>query len=250
MAYADKFTDELQLNFIVIQWDQRETGKTKSLNTSAARMTVSLFEGDAIDVINYLRNKFHQEKIYLAGHSWGGFLALQLAAHHPDLFRACFAAAPMIHQVVSEKMALDKMTATAKEENNTKALRELASIKIPFENGTQLYYHRKWLYKLLNRKNPPFSIAYVDQWAGTWLPLFNEASAINFFETVPEIQCPVYFLVGTNDYQANFQLTENYFQKVKAEKKELFWFTNSAHSLNLTEPRKFQEVMIQVRNQQ
>ena len=28
MGYADKFTDELQKHFVVVQWDQRESGKT------------------------------------------------------------------------------------------------------------------------------------------------------------------------------------------------------------------------------
>ena len=35
MNYANRFTKDLQKHFIVVQWDQRETGKTKSLNSSA-----------------------------------------------------------------------------------------------------------------------------------------------------------------------------------------------------------------------
>jgi pimeloyl-ACP methyl ester carboxylesterase len=86
----------------------------------------------------------------------------------------------------------------------------------------------------------PFVVA----WAKTWLTLFNEASAVNFFQSAPEINCPVYFFVGTRDYQTYGKLTEQYFNMVKAEKKDLFWFTNSAHNLNLTEPKKLQEIVI------
>ncbi len=246
MSYAHRFTNDLQKHFIVVQWDQRETGKTKSLNTSPESMTIALFENDAVEVINHLRTKFHQDKIYLVGHSWGGFLALEVASHHPELLSACFAASPMIHQVESEKMALDKMNELADQAKNKKAQQELAGIKIPFENGTQLFYHRKWLYQLINRQKAPFSKSYVENWSITWLSLFNEASKVNFFETGPEIKCPIYFLVGKKDFQTNFKLTEDYFKKLKAEKKELFWFSDSAHGLNLTESKKFQQVIISI----
>jgi len=244
ISYANRFTNELQRNFIVVQWDQRETGKTKSLNSSTEPLTVSLFEHDAVEVINYLKNKFHQDKIYLVGHSWGGFLALEVASHHPELLAACFAVSPMIHQVESEKIALDKMKELAEHDNNKIAKDELAKIKIPFENGTQLFYHRKWLIQLIIRQKVPITQSYVESWSTTWLSLFNEASAVNFFEAAPEIKCPIYFLTGARDFQTNFKLTESYFEKLKAEKKELFWFSNSAHTLNLTESRKFQEVII------
>jgi len=231
-------------HFIVVQWDQRETGKTKSLNSSAEPLTIALFERDAVDVINYLRNKFNQDKIYLVGHSWGGFLALEVASHHPEILAACFAASPMIHQVESEKIALDKMKELAKEVNNKKALQELEKVKIPFENGTQLFYHRKWLNQLINRQQVPFTKPYVENWSTVWLSLYNEACAINFVEAAPEIKCPIFFFVGRKDFQTNFKLTESYFEKLKAEKKELFWFNDSAHGLNLTESQKFQQIII------
>jgi len=244
MSYANRFTKDLQKHFVVVQWDQRETGKTKSLNSSPVPLTISLMEQDAVGVINYLRNKFHQDKIYLVGHSWGGFLALEVASHHPELLAACFAASPMIYQTESEKIAMDRMWQIASKGNNEEVLTGLRQIKIPFENGTQLFLHRKWLYQLINKQKAPFTKSSVENWSSTWLSLFNEASAINFFDAAPEIKCPIYFLVGRKDYQTNFNLTENYFQTLKAEKKELFWFEDSAHGLTLTESQKFQQVII------
>jgi pimeloyl-ACP methyl ester carboxylesterase len=246
MSYSKKFTDQLRDFFVVVQWDQRNTGKTYSLNRSAEPLTVRLFENDAVEVVNYLKNKFHRDKIVLVGHSWGGFLVLLLASHHPELFAACFAAAPMIHQIESEALAIDKMKEVANQENNKIALQELAEIKLPFQNGTQLFYHRKWLFELVNKQKAPFSQTYVENWSKTWLTPFNEASELNFFEVAPVITCPIYFLVGRKDFQTNAKLTESYFEKLKAEKKELFWFEDSAHGLNLTESRKFQEVIISI----
>jgi hypothetical protein len=67
--------------------------------------------------------------------------------------------------------------------------------------------------------SPVAGKSFVLKWSVKWLSLFNEGSAINLFEAAPEIRCPVYFFVGSRDYQTSSKLTEAYFQVVKAEKK-------------------------------
>ncbi len=246
MSYGDRFTATLQKHFVVVQWDQRESGKTAKLNASPKPLTVDLMLSDAIEAINYLRTRFSCRKIYLMGHSWGGFLGLQVAHTHPELLEAYFAVSPMVNQMKSERLSLEWMRSKAKEANNSLELSELAKVSIPFENGEQLYYHRKWLAKEMGTSAP--SKAFVETWAMKWLLLFSQASMMNLSEAVAEISCPVYFFVGSRDYQTSFKLTESYFKEVKAKKKDLFWFTNSAHNLNLTEPKKFQDIVISLRS--
>jgi pimeloyl-ACP methyl ester carboxylesterase len=244
MSYANKFTSELQRHFIVVQWDQRESGKTAKLNSSPEPLTVSLMESDAVEVINYLRKRFSCKKVYLVGHSWGGFLGLKLAADHPELIEAYFAVSPMVHQTESERLSIEWLKAKATENKNAVELKELANVAIPFKTWEDLYYHRKWLAITMGTK--PASRDFVEIWAKKQLSLFLEASKFNFFTEVSEIKCPVYFLVGKRDYQTYFKLTEDFYKMVKAEKKDLFWFTDSAHNPNLTEPAKFQEIIISV----
>jgi pimeloyl-ACP methyl ester carboxylesterase len=242
MGYAEKFTNELQKHFVVVQWDQRESGKTVELNASDKPLSVSLMESDALELIYYLRMRFSQDKIYLMGHSWGGFLGLSLAANHPELLNGYFAISPMVYQVKSERLSLDWMVGKAKESDNQKALRDLAQIKIPFENPEQLYFHRTWLAQLMDKK--PLSKSFVEAWGNKWLALFNEASQVNFFTYAPELKCPVYFFIGAKDYQTYFKLTEDYYNMLKADKKRLFWFKDSGHNLNVAEPKKLQEIII------
>lgn len=242
MGYADKFTHELQKHFVVVEWDQRESGKTAKLNASDKALTVSLMESDAIEMINYLRSRFSQHKIYLIGHSWGGFLVLSVATSHPELLEAALAVSPMVNQLESERISLEWMMGKAKSAGNAEALKELSGIHIPFQNGEELYYHRKWLARGMGTGT--VTKTFVETWARKWLPLYNEASRVNFSLKAPEIKCPVYFFVGRRDYQTAFAVTEGYFHILKAEKKDLFWFTNSAHNLNLTEPERMQEIII------
>lgn len=242
MGYAEKFTTELQKHFVVVQWDQRESGKTAELNATNKPLSVELLSNDAIEVINHLRKRFSQDKIFLMGHSWGGFLALKIASEHPELLVASFAVSPMVHQLESERLSLQMMIDKATKEKNQEALKELQTVRVPFENGEQLYFHRSWLLKFAGRKSPEKS--FVETWAKKWLALFNEASAVNFFVTAPQINCPVYFFVGRKDYQTNFQLTDDYYKVLRGPTKGLYWFEDSAHSVPTSEPAKLQQVII------
>jgi pimeloyl-ACP methyl ester carboxylesterase len=247
MSYADRFTTDIQKHFIIVHWDQRESGQTVLLNKSSESLIVSIFVSDAIELINFLRSKFSKNKIYLMGHSWGGYLGLRVAAERPDLLNAYYAVSPMVNQLESERLSLQKMKDKAISENDKEASAELDLVEVPFKNGEQLFYHRKWLSKLMNSTRPVRTK--VDEWAKTWLPLFNEASESNFFKLAPELQCPVYFLVGSNDYQTHYSLAESYYEKVVCKEKKLYWFTESAHNPHLTETAKFQKIVIDNQNQ-
>jgi len=247
MSYAHKFTQELQKHFIVVQWDQRESGQTALLNKSSIPLSVSVFIRDAIELIHFLRSKFSKDKIYLMGHSWGGYLGLRVAAERPDLLVGYFAMSPMINQLQSERLSLQFMKQNANDDKNEEAIAELNKVEVPFKNAEQLYYHRKWLSKLMNSTMP--TRERVSRWASTWLPLFNEASQTNFFELAPALNCPVYFLIGRKDYQTHFSLAESYYQRVVCKEKKLYWFEDSAHNPHLTESLKFQEIVIGIKNQ-
>jgi pimeloyl-ACP methyl ester carboxylesterase len=243
MSYAEKFTSKLQEHFIVIQWDQRQAGQTLSLNKSDKPLSLRVFEEDTHALIDTLLTRFNRPKLYLAGHSWGTHLGFHIAIHYPELLHAYIAICPMINQLESEQIIVDLMNDKAKRSNNTVALQELAAVRIPFENGEQLYFHRKWTLDYMGSK-AKITKAQVQQWSSTWLPLFNEASKQNLFVTAPRINCPIYFFVGRKDFQTNSTITENYYKALTAPTKQLFWFERSGHALPSTEPVKLQEIII------
>lgn len=241
MNYAERFTGELSDDFIVVHWDQRETGKTLALNASPTALTLDLFQRDTYEMVRALLHRFNDQKLYLAGHSWGTALGFYMARSHPELLHAYVCIGPMIHQLESERMSLAMLNAWAAKRSDEVALRELSEVRIPFENGTQLYYHRKWLQKFSgSRARLPKS--YVEQWAQTWLRIFNEASAENLFESLPEISCPIYFVAGRKDYQTNSSLASEYYAKLRAPRKEFVWF-DTGHSIPSVAGKRLQEVI-------
>ncbi len=67
MGSNDKITGRLQQHFVVVQWDQRETGETKKLNASPTPLTLDMFYSDTHDLIDSLLKQFDRPKRYLAG---------------------------------------------------------------------------------------------------------------------------------------------------------------------------------------
>jgi pimeloyl-ACP methyl ester carboxylesterase len=245
MGARDYFTSKLQERFVVVLWDQRESGKTRQLNVSPQPLTVNRYLQDTHELIGYLLQHFKRPKLYLVGFSWGTVLGLKTAQQYPNLLYAYIGVSQLIHQEKSEQMLLQllkKQAATAKNETEIK---ELSLIKIPFENKDQLYYQRKWLFKYINNPIPDADLKRdFDETPNSLFRLGIAAGRIDFAKEVPALQCPVYFFSGRNDYQTNHELTYNYYQHLKANNKHFYWFEKSAHVIIGTEPELFQQTII------
>lgn len=60
--------------FTVCYWDQRGAGVSYNKNEVSPPLTVEQLAADTVQVMNYLRDKFAQDKVFLLGHSWGTYL--------------------------------------------------------------------------------------------------------------------------------------------------------------------------------
>jgi pimeloyl-ACP methyl ester carboxylesterase len=244
MNNADAFTHGLRTKFTIVQWDQRDAGKTLKSNPSPTRPSLRQMENDTYQVIEFLRKELKQEKIYLLGSSWGNVLGFHIVEHHPEVLHAYFAVNPVISQLASEKALL----ATLKRhfEDDPVAARELASVRIPFAGDEDLYYLRKWLFYKEGRQEvlgDDFRKGFL-QWSKNWSPVWNEVMAIDLPGTLKKVACPVYFLVGRHDIQTSTRITEDYFRALDAPRKALFSFEHSGHQIHKDEPEKFQESII------
>jgi pimeloyl-ACP methyl ester carboxylesterase len=245
MDNKDRFTKELQKHFVVVIWDQRESGKTRQLNASPEPLTIDLYKKDTHELITYLLRQFNRPKLYLTGFSWGTVLGLTVAYEDPDLLYAFISVSQLVYQNRSEEMLLQRLKEQASEKRNKTAQAELALVKIPFENKDQLYYQRKWLFSF--SRNPVSASALrksFDAFPNPMFMLFREAGYINFTQQVQELRCPIYFFVGRNDYQTNHELTYSYYQQLKADNKHFYWFERSAHLIPYTEPELFQRIIV------
>lgn len=244
---TDTFTTKLRQHFVLVEWDQRNCGKTMQLNSSPQKVTLALCEQDARDMVDTLLHRFHEQKLFVLGWSWGTVLGFDLAKQMPENLYAYFAVSPVIDQITSEQLLLQKMKEKAEKDSNKKAISELASVKIPFENTEQIFLDRKWMFILINGANMNEDMLrnyFFDPQMQWVYPLINEAWEHNLKKELPAVNCPVYFFIGINDEQTNHTISEEYYKLLKAPKKGIFLFENSGHSIPYSEPELFQQDMI------
>ncbi|RYE00302.1 MAG: alpha/beta hydrolase [Sphingobacteriales bacterium] len=248
MKQAAVFSNILQKHFLVVQWDQRETGSTLALNKSSVPITLDVMEDDTYEVINLLLKKFKQKKLYLVGESWGTVLGFKMAQKHPELLKAYIAFSPVVNQSESEQILLDKLKLDAKEKGNDLEEKELSTVRIPYDNYQQVNYAKKWMLDYDGHPLPSEHLAafanYIKDWSATWLPLWNKVLQQNLSVELPKIKCPVYFFLGEKDLQTNFSIANDYFKILKAPEKKLFSFKNAGHSVLTEEAERVQHIII------
>lgn len=245
MNNSEKFTNILKDKFTLVQWDQRDAGKTLKLNPSQIPPTVKLMVEDTYQVIQFLLKELNQKKIYLVGSSWGNVLGFQIVEKHPELLHSYFAVNPVINQLASETELLK--TLKKHFSDHPVATKELKSVNIPFLVDEDLFYLRKWLFFKEGKTfvtGDDFKTGFL-QWSKNWSPVWNEVMTINLQKTLPKIDCSVYFLVGKNDIQTLTNITTGYYHHLKAPQKKLFLFEHSGHQIHQDEPEKFQNTILQ-----
>ncbi len=263
MPVARLFGLELEKYYTVVHWDQRAAGKSRVSEPDVSGLTIELYLEDTLSLVNLLRERFDQKKIYLIGHSWGSILGVLTVRDHPELFHAYIGMGQTISIKAGEQHAYDFVMSRALEENNEEALNELKHIRPPYDaDFSELFIHRKWLNwyggAISDDVDREALVAYLTSPEYTLLDAINmesrgfeitehlwpEMTQIDFLRQAPKLDVPVFFFVGRNDHQTPQVLVEAYFDVLQAPMKKLFWFENSAHAPNFAEPELFQALLI------
>jgi pimeloyl-ACP methyl ester carboxylesterase len=258
MYLAHEFQHPLEKNFTVVQWDRRGAGKTFARNKpSKESMNVRQLLDDAYTLIDTLRNRYHQDKIILAGHSFGTYLGSIMVNERPELFSAYIS----IGQVVDSDKArplkeqfIRKKAAENGRDDIISALDDSSNLNLEnwlFEFGGEL-------------KNSTSFIPLV--WSGLQAPEYTlpevlkvaEGSSFSsnnmnynvldrsIYYEIRKYQIPVYFFVGTSDYTTPHELVEEYASLISAPKKKMIYFRHSAHFPFYEEPGKFSQEITKI----
>jgi len=265
---AKRYPTGLEEHFTVVWWEQRGSGISFNPSLSPETMTLEQMISDSLELTNYLRRRFAQEKIYLMGHSGGTFIGIQAAARSPELFYAYLGVAQMSNQLKSEKLAYDSMLKQFKEKGNTRMVRKLEQAPVTLTDGTPDGYlkvrdkamHRLgigttrdmrsvitgiFLPSLLCRE---YSLREkLNMWLGKSRAvvsiLWDKMLATDLSKAVTRIDLPVYFFEGIYDYTCSFTEAKAFFELLKAPLKGFYAFEHSAHSPLLEEPGKMLRIL-------
>lgn len=248
--------------FTVVQWDQRGSGKSYGSNDPAViQPTLSLdrIAEDAGEVVQYLRQRYGKQKVFVMGHSWGSLVGLKLAHDHPEWLHAYVGMGQVINGPEGERVGYEETIRLAKAAGNTEALKELASIApYPEKDGSvpldKINLERKWsvFYGGLTRGRKDLDFYYnigkfspdytqknlddIDKGSALSLgPLLPSLLGFNYSK-VTDFKTPIVMFEGRYDYTTPSVVVADWFKTVKAPSKKFIWFENSAHMMAIEEP--------------
>ncbi|MHC1702505.1 MAG: alpha/beta hydrolase family protein [Tenuifilaceae bacterium] len=265
-----KETNQLIENdFVMVYWEQRGAGKSYTGQIPTESMNLSQFITDTGELSEYLIKRFKKDKIYIMGHSWGSLLAILAANKYPEFFHAYFGIGQIAHQYKGELVSFEWAKNQAKIRNDEKAINVLTNMTFPDSLAsnavwdefiaTERSYVMKFgggathkmtgilpLVKMIfltkeytikekfnYLKGSSFSIKYL------WPEVINT----NLFNEIDSMRIPVYILQGLYDYQTPSPVAKEFYNQLKAPVKEFFLFENSAHSPNMEEVEKFNQIV-------
>jgi hypothetical protein len=131
----------LEQYFTVCWWDQRGAGLSYSKSLNYKEITVEQNIYDLKVVSDYLRNRYHTEKIFLLAHSWGTFIGIQAVKEYPNDFYAYVGVGQGSNQRESEKESYKYILHAYQAQKNEKGLKELAKYSnLDSDNNTLILY--------------------------------------------------------------------------------------------------------------
>lgn len=250
--------------FTVVQWDQRGAGKTYVANdpaTVAPTMTRERMVADAEEMVAWLRTEFGKEKIFVLGHSWGSYLGLELAQRRPEWLHAYVGIGQVTNAPESERRGWAWALRQAQQDGNAQAVAELEALA-PYAQGDDpvpldsLFKQRKWLNyyggMVHNRRggdaeaaavklSPEYSdLDVTGMWKGNDFSMQHLLADVLTLDmtTVREVDVPLFLFLGRHDHNVSSALAAEWFETVKAPRKQLVWFEQSAHEVMIEEPGK------------
>jgi len=269
---SQRYPTGLEENFTVVWWEQRGAALSYSPEIPPETMTAEQFVADTIEVTNYLRKRFGQEKIYLMAHSWGSYIGIQAVAREPDLYYAYIGIGQISHQIQSEGLAYQYALAYYKENGKMNMVRKLEAapptmtVPLPtaYEALRDAYMHGAGIGTTRDMKSVVTGIFLpswqfreytlgekVNLWRGKIFSrsrsfsLWDKMQITDLSQQVTELEIPVYFLHGTYDYTCAYPLAKNYFEKIDAPVKGFYTFDESAHSPMFEEPEKVKKILLE-----
>jgi proline iminopeptidase len=262
------YNSALEENFVVVNWDQRGTGKSYSANLDPASLTLDRMTRDLDELVDLLRAEFGHDRILLVCHSFGTQLGLEYVSRHPEKVAAYVGVGQVTNETKSDALGYTWALAEAKARDDKEAVRTLNEIGPPPYSIANVQRQRKYISRyggafrkprslldlvFTSLKAPesswPDVIAFVRGTSLSMKALWPTVLAFDANTSYPRLEVPVFFVLGRHDRQVSPELAARYFDHLEAPYKELIWFEGSAHSPPFEEPDRFNAEIMRIEHE-
>ncbi len=256
----------LEDHFVVVNWEQPGAGKSFDAVTRST-LSPERYISDGIELVQYLRERFDEEKVYVLGESWGSALGIWMVQREPELFHAFIGTGQMVSFLETDMMCYEFALRVIEERGGFEKLEQLKKQGPPpyYGDGVAMK-EAAFLMETFNYMNADPNI--TDDGFNTFQDLASSEyglyDKVNWFrgaldtmnavypqlwdvdlrEQAAQLEVPVYFLIGRHDVNAPPVIAEEYYKLLKAPHKEWIWFEHSGHNPWVTESALFVDVVV------
>lgn len=265
-----RFNQELEKHFVVVIWEQRGCGKSYFSIYPNQDMSVNRYVSDIIELSEMLRTRFHKEKIYLMGHSWGTIIGTRAIQQRPDLFYAYIGTGQMVNVKETHQTSYKLLLDNAEKTGDVQYAKELKDLgEPPYFGSNPISKYMKVFGRVYGIFEEPHikserykkerglieqvlipeygwldRVGFVLGGMFTFNKVFPQLQDFDFREDALDLKVPVYFMLGRHDISSNYWLAEDYFKKLQAPSKKLFMFEDSGYDMIWQETDKFHDIMV------
>ena len=216
-------------------------------STRPRPLTLEQAVADTVELSEYLRDRFGEQKIYLLGESWGTTLGVLAVQDRPDLFHAYIGSGQMVSQRETDRIIWRDLLAYADRTGNGALYDQILTLgeppyrDTPWANSVVMGY-----YPLLetpyappaaymNRGNAsgvgPYGVlaseyAFIDKvnvirgLIDMFSLMYPQLQGIDFRTDVTALEVPVYVLDGAHELAGRRDLAQEWFEALTAPHKE------------------------------
>lgn len=264
MPYSHIFR-KLEREFIVAYWDQRGAGKTYNEKTPSNTMTLETFIKDTYEVIQFLKDEYSKERIFLAGHSWGSLLGINIAYQHPYDIYAYIGISQVANYMKGNNISCQFALKTAKEKNMTDKIKKLTELgEPPYKRLMDISLLSSCIFEFGGAYHVPVDddsiIRNSEIYNESDIECINKGAEFSAKHLIKEIikvnlveegklkfNIPIIFLCGKHDYLVPSEVTLEYYEILNAPRKEFILLNGSAHFCYLEETETFIDNIIQIK---
>jgi pimeloyl-ACP methyl ester carboxylesterase len=260
------FGGRLEDDFVVATWDQRGAGKSYGALEPTSTLTLDRAVADTIEVTNYLRDRFDEDRIYLVGNSWGSTLGVLAVQRNPELYHAFVGTGQMVSQRETDRMFFEDTVAWAERTGKGELADDLRAQGPPpyreaWRYAAMLSYERQWneyqrspeydakgempLNVLVGEYSLVEQIQAFNAFLDTAAVLYPQLQEIDFRRDVRRLDVPVYLVQGRHEARGRAVLANAWFDLLQAPTKQLIIFADSGHRPLFEEPDRFHSVMLE-----
>ena len=254
----------LEQDFVVATWEQRGAGKSYAALDPADTLTLDQAISDTLEVTDYLRERFGEDRVYLAGNSWGTIAGVLAVQRQPDRFHAFIGTGQMVSPRETDRMFWEDTLAWAGASGNATLAATLR------ENGPPPYadllayepaisHEHDWNpYPELNLDREMPAILFVPEnsfmdrvnglrsFLDTFSILYPQIQEIDFRRDATTLKVPVYMVIGAHEARGRAVPANEWFEMLEAPAKERVVFEHSGHRPQFGEPAEFAKLMRRV----